>query len=199
MQLQKRKVFTGIGIPEEVKTKLWGVSLSLQKFGYPVSWVSKERMHITLLYLGYLNGVQIDEVFRILQEKIPNKLGFEVAINKIEGFPEISAPRVIVTDLGRGFVELKDIYMDLFDRFYRDGFQIDKEVFRAHITLGRVKSDDFFLKKKIGEAIRQIKLPNFRSFFVNNVSLFESILIDHEFVYKELLSVPLKKYENTRN
>ena len=58
--------------------------------------------------------------------------------------------------------------------------------------MGRVKSDDYYLKRKVSEMIMKTKMPVFKKFKMSKITLFESILINKEFVYQVLLSVPLE-------
>ena len=93
MVMEKKKVFIGIEIPEEVKKQLWGVSQSFQKFGYPIAWVGKVKYHLTLVYLGYITEKKLNTVIKILQKEVPKYSSFKVTLGGIEGFPNVKNPR----------------------------------------------------------------------------------------------------------
>lgn len=191
----KKKIFIGIEIPEEVKKQLWGVSESLQKFGYPVGWVAKEKFHLTLIYLGYLREEKLDKVVKIMQEEIPKSRSLNIKLCNIEGFPNAKNPRVITMSLesrnAQGTSDLEKIYKDLKNILLKNDFKIEERDFSGHVTLGRVKSDDFYLKRKISEMMKEVKMPEFKKIKVSKITLFESIFTGKEFVYKILLSIPL--------
>ena len=107
---EKKKVFVGIEIPTEAKKQLWGVSESLQKFGYPIGWVSQEKLHITLIYLGYLTEERLDKVVTLLQETGPAFSPFTGKIGEIGAFPSIKHPRVIFVSLDEGSKQTHNIY-----------------------------------------------------------------------------------------
>lgn len=188
----KKKVFIGIEIPTEVKRQLWGVSESLQKFGYPIDWVSQEKLHITLVYLGYLTEEHLGKVITILQETGPAFFTFTGKIGEIEAFPSIKHPRVIFVSLDAGSKETQNIYDNIASLLAKTGFKLEEQKFTPHVTLGRVKDNDFYLHKKIEEMLSRAKFPVFKSFQISTISLFESIKVGKEFIYKILLSVPLK-------
>jgi 2'-5' RNA ligase len=165
----------------------------MQRFGYPIGWISQEKFHITLIFLGYLAEEKLDKVVTVLQETMFSFSSFIVTLGKISAFPSIKNPRVIFVSLIDGLGQTKNIYDDLSRSLSGTGFTLEKQEFTPHVTLGRVKDDDFYLKRKVGEMISRFKLPNFKMFRVSTISLFESIQVSREFVYKVLLSVPLGK------
>lgn len=183
MQAAKKKVFIGIEIPKEVQKQLWGVSESLQKYGYPIGWVSQDKFHITLVYLGYLTEEQLDKVIAILQGASPSFSSFVARLDKINAFPSIKHPRVIFVSLNEGLKETQNIYDNLTAPLTKAGVKLEKQKFTPHVTLGRVKDDDFYLHKKIEEMLSRTKLPFFKSFQVLTISLFESIKVGKEFIY----------------
>lgn len=192
MQPVKKKVFVGIEILTEVKRQLWGVSESLQKFGYPIDWVGQEKLHITLIYLGYLTEERLDKVITILQETGSAFSPFTGKVREIGAFPSIKHPRVIFVSLNEGSGQVHNIYDHLAFSLSKAGFKLEEQEFTPHVTLGRVKDNDFYLHKKIEEMLLRVKFPVFKSFQVSTISLFESIRVGKEFIYKILLSVLLK-------
>jgi RNA 2',3'-cyclic 3'-phosphodiesterase len=188
----KRKIFIAVEVPEFVAKQLWGVSLSFQKFGYPVSWTEKGKFHITLLYLGYITEEKLDFLVKTLQTEIVKLRSFLVKLEEVGAFPSVNNPRVIVVKAKKGFKELNDIN-NLLNKLLIKYFKIEKRKFESHVTLGRLKIDDFYLNRKVLEMIKNSKLPNFKDFNVTKITLFESILFKNNFVYQVLLSVQLKK------
>lgn len=174
----KKKVFIGIEIPTEIKRQLWGVSESLQKFGYPIDWVSQEKLHVTLVYLGYLTEERLDKVVTILQETGPEFSPFTGKMGELGAFPSIKHPRVIFVSLNDGLKETQNIYDNLAFTLGMTGFKLEEQEFTPHVTLGRVKDNDFYLHKKIEEMLSRAKLPPFKSFKVSAISLFESIKLE---------------------
>lgn len=189
---EKKKVFIGIEIPKEVQRQLWGVSESLQKFGYPADWISQEKLHVTLVYLGYLTEERLDKVVTILEKTGLKFSSFTGKISEIGAFPSIKHPRVIFVSLNEGSNQTHNIYNHLAFSLSKDEFKLEEQKFTPHVTLGRVKDNDFYLYKKIEEVLSRMRLPVFKSFQVSTISLFESIKIGKEFIYKVLLSVSLK-------
>lgn len=191
--MNKKKLFIGIEIPPYLTKKIFGLSSSLQKFGYPIEWIKPEKFHLTLIYLGYLKNENVEKLIKIIYDVASEFKRFHVELGTVDGFPSIKNPRIIMLNLSKGTIELANIYNQLKKNITNCGFKVDEKEFRGHVTLGRVKSDDFYIKKKISELMKIQKKQSFKTFCVSKISLFESVLIDKEFNYNLIMSAPLEE------
>ena len=118
-----------------IQNKLRGSDLGSQ-----IRWVKPEGIHLTLKFLGDINLSQLEEVGSVM-ERVAGKQGrFKIACGGIGLFPEAGNPRVIWVGLTRGVSDLARLSHDLDLGLSQLGFEPEQRGFKAHLTLGRVKS-----------------------------------------------------------
>ncbi len=88
------RIFIAVNFPEEIKKQLSDYQKKL--ITLPVRWTKKESLHITLVFLGYLNDDELLEVIRITKEVALQHPSFSINLNKIlYGPPKKFPPRMI--------------------------------------------------------------------------------------------------------
>ena len=132
---------TFIGLPVKVGERVLEARRELMESlsGERISWVDPERYHITLRFLGDTKITAIDEIGKALYEKvnIPEKL--HVPFAQTGSFGPRKRPRVIWIGFGNTamFASLK---FDVDSALKECGIAPVDQPFRAHLTLGRVRS-----------------------------------------------------------
>lgn len=91
-------------------------------------------------------------------------------MNKINAFPDLKYPRVLILELVNKDRKIYELYQDLNIRLKEIGLISDK-TFRPHITLGRVKRD-----KKINLSRLNTEIISSDTFTINKFFLMESSL-----------------------
>ena len=153
----KKRVFLAINLPEDVKKEIFNLSQKLIRRlpEKSIKFVEKENLHVTLHFIGDQTEAKIEEIIKVGEEVARNFSGFEVAINKLNAFPNINFPRIIVLGSERESEVLQDLRNGLGERLERIGIEIDKRPWEGHVTLARIKFGkvDFnkFTKNQIGE------------------------------------------------
>ncbi|HWI54690.1 MAG TPA: RNA 2',3'-cyclic phosphodiesterase, partial [Desulfobacteria bacterium] len=95
--------------------------------------------HLTLKFLG---DVPIDKTLQIesvLLDICPNHKDFQIMLQGIGAFPNISDPRVIWAGIRDENKLLVKIWSELESGLDKLGFSREKRGFSPHLTLGRVK------------------------------------------------------------
>jgi len=132
MGYMKRKIFISINIPDKVKKRL---TKAVEKWAdLPVKWTKEANLHITLLFLGYVDEQSLPEICQKVRDAVENEDIFDIEFDRIELFPSPDDPKMVAltgpanTDLLRINEEIeKELNM----------FTQAKKSFRPHITLGR--------------------------------------------------------------
>ena len=106
-------------------------------------------VHLTLRFLGDVKAEKIKELsgrMRSLEGHRP----FSVSMRGLGAFPNIRDPRVIWigADMGEGFY---DILSDLDGILEKSSISYDKKPFKAHVTIGRVKTPSRGLTDLLGK------------------------------------------------
>ena len=142
--MQKR-LFIAINLPPKLKTEL-GYLMDELSAVRELKLVGKDRLHITLVFLGYVDDNRLltlkQIVDRLAARTVPLKLttGHPVIFNDPTGPRGIWAPVQLTPELTR-------LTNDLRAQLATAGFAIDAKPFAAHITLARANhravSDEF--------------------------------------------------------
>jgi 2'-5' RNA ligase len=128
----KRKIFISINIPEKVKKRL---VLAIEKWhDLPVKWVKEANLHITLLFLGYVDEETLPEICQKVREATESEDIFDIEFNQIELFPSPEEPKMIALT-GPASEELLKLHEKLEKEL--NIFTVSKKSFCPHITLGR--------------------------------------------------------------
>lgn len=171
------RAFICVEIPDEIKERMIPVVKQLVK-SRPVS---KDNIHVTLLFLGEISEDKLERVKAIMQKLEYNK--FECSIKGIGTF-SINQPGVIFAKVEEGNNALTDIYRLLFDDIERLDIQTDYRGYHPHITIARISNpEDRKLAKVLIEKNSDIE---FGRFMCDSIKLKGSILTDKGPIYTDL-------------
>ncbi len=88
------RIFIAVNLPENTKKKL--AEYEEKWPNLPVRWTKKENLHITLVFLGYLNDEELLEVINATKEISSKNKPFSIILNKIiYGPPKKMPPRMV--------------------------------------------------------------------------------------------------------
>ena len=132
---------TFIGLPVSVGSKfLWARNQLMEAFADErISWVNPENYHVTLRFLGDTDVTAIHQIKEALQSEVKLPLESRLQLKGPGSFGPRKKPRVIWL----GF-EQDEPFLSLragADRaLEKCGWPLSDQPFRAHLTLGRVRS-----------------------------------------------------------
>lgn len=166
---------TFIGLPLQVESDFLQASSALmtELKGERISWVKPENFHVTLRFIGDTSLSDIEIIGSALHQgvKIPGRTRLQ--LNGLAGFGPRKSPRVIWT----GFEQSNffDLLKDDVDRALEDcGIPAPEQPFRAHLTLGRIRSLQRLARFY---SILEDRTPEFRSTITfEKMVFFRSIL-----------------------
>ncbi len=136
----KRRLFIAINLPEETKSKLVKFQEKWRDLeAKSINWVIKPNLHITLLFLGYMNDDEMYEVCKIMKQVAKRHQPFFINLERIIAGPSNAAPRMFWVE-GAKSQELAELQKDLEESIAgRVYFRKENRVYRPHITLARFK------------------------------------------------------------
>jgi 2'-5' RNA ligase len=154
-----KRIFIAIKVePDEILMKMISTFKSGLS-GENIKWTSPDNIHITLVFLGDTEEKQIRIISDILKEGCEGFGKFELMIRGTGVFKSINDPRVI-------------------------GVLQEERRFKPHLTLGRIKhAKQITDLKKLFEIYGDVEI---QKVFVNEVILFESILLQTGPLYKPI-------------
>jgi 2'-5' RNA ligase len=124
------RLFTGLEVPAEI-----GHTLSSLRGGLPCArWIDPENYHVTLRFIGDIDGVSANEIASMLVRV--NRKPFEVKVQGLTSFGG-KKPRAVVAAVepSRALIELQAEQERLMQRL---GLVPEGRKFTPHVTLARL-------------------------------------------------------------
>lgn len=139
---QPLRTFIALPLPDEVKARLGTVAgrLREQLPRKSVRWVTPERMHLTLAFLGDTAPQRVAEVSAGIDEVTGAHRPVALTLTHFGCFPNPRRPRVLwvgVEDHDHATARLQQRLSAMLAPL---GWPPDDRPFRAHLTLGRVRN-----------------------------------------------------------
>ena len=166
------RIFIAIEIPEEIKKEIIEIQKQLPQFKGKLT--EYENLHLTLKFLGEIEGDKIEELKKRLME-IKFK-SFETTLDKI-GFFDKGKRGIIWIHL----TNCDDLQKEIDKKL--EGFFEQEKRFMSHLTIARIK--DLKNRNKFTEELKKIKVPAMK-FSIKEFVLKESILNEKGPIYKDL-------------
>ncbi len=125
------RLFTALELPADIV-----FSLSLLRGGLPgARWIDKENYHITLRFIGDVDGRTADAVAESLEQI--SRTSFSLQVNGLGAFgsrkPHSVWAGITMTP------ELNDLQAELERRIRRVGLEPERRKFAPHVTLARLR------------------------------------------------------------
>jgi len=139
------RIFIAINLPDDIKKRL--VFHQSKWPELPIRWTKKENLHITLVFIGYVNDQELIEICKIVEKVAVRNSSLSLNLNKIcYGPPKKIPPRMVWAE-GEKSEELGKLQNDLENSLSGSEVKIMKESearpYAPHITLGRIKQWEF--------------------------------------------------------
>ena len=134
----KRRIFIAINLPEKIKKRLKEYR---EKFNYlPVRWTKVPSLHLTLVFIGYVDNEQMLEACKITRKIAEDTEPFFINFKKIVLGPPGKEPRMVWLE-GEKSEELTRLRDALQEALFSadTGFNHkESRSFSPHITLARI-------------------------------------------------------------
>ena len=149
-----------------------------------VRWVSEERLHLTLKFLGNVDPDRIPELIAAASARLQGVASFEMKLGGLGVFPNARRARVVWLGVCAGGAELARLARKLDRAAGRIGVERERRPFRTHLTLGR-------LRQPGPVPINEVPCPEGRPFLIEEIILYESRLSSTGAQYVPLARLPL--------
>lgn len=138
-ELDSIRAFVAVEIPDSVKDEIARLISHFTHKGYPVRWVNRNNLHLTLVFLGENPPEFIVRAQESLARAAAATAEFEMSVKGLGVFPNERSPRVIWLGIEQGRAELTALAQRALKELVTIGFIPEKRPFSAHLTIGRVK------------------------------------------------------------
>ncbi len=146
-----------------------------------IKWVEPHNIHLTLKFFGETPENKIDDICGILDEVAVRLDPFKLHLKDIGIFGSSYNPRVIWFGMQNSF-DIERLANDVLDGVEEIGWERDRQNFRPHVTVGRIK----FINNKrfFQQTIDKFKNVDLQTIPVKNFYLIESKLRPQGPVYE---------------
>ncbi|MFC1624541.1 RNA 2',3'-cyclic phosphodiesterase [Candidatus Omnitrophota bacterium] len=184
------RTFIAVEIDPSNKQKISEVIAQLKRADSDIKWINESQMHLTLKFLGNIEKSSVQKISDIIKPIADSFNAFMIQFSQIGAFPNMRHPRVIWLGIDKGSESLKLLNKEIETGLEKNGFQKEGREYKAHLTLGRVKS-----LKNIQEAMRLLSEISFEpqsEIKITRLVLFQSTLTPKGAIYTPLAEFPLQ-------
>ena len=168
-----KRLFIAYKIPSELRNQMLLIQYDLKANGTysGIKWVKPENMHITIAFLGQVNGSIIPQIKSAISDSEFSPI--TLITGKPDFFWKNNIPAILYMSLSN-MNDLEKYANILRSKLSDKNIQFDRKKFTAHITLARIKDEHSanLLHKNINKNLDTYKAKDYT---INNIILLESV------------------------
>jgi len=161
-----KRLFVAIDPPVEVRDQLTRLCCGLPN----ARWTTPEQLHLTLSFIGEVDGSAFLDIREALAEISAPKITLQ--LQGVGFFPPRGNPRVVWAGIEKN-ESLQTLQRKITTRLFQLGLEPENRKFSPHITLARLKQTP---AAKVGKYLENNGLFQSFPFVVNYFTLYSSIL-----------------------
>ncbi len=161
-----RRLFVAVDIPQDVKEELSRFCCGLPG----ARWVPDDQFHLTLHFIGEVDGTLYAEVREQLEDVRGELL--EMRLGGVGLFPPRKIPKVLWVGLQKS-EQLQLLRNRIGSSLRRAGVKVEKRKFAPHITLARLRNTP---REKLILFVAAHNLYRSRIMSIDNFKLYSSVL-----------------------
>lgn len=161
-----------------------------------INWVTNDLCHLTLRFIGKTPSAQVSTIAENLQNIAAHTPCLDLEINKLGVFGSHYAPKVLWLGIEKT-PQLQQLYTEVDETLKLLNFNLPKENFVPHITLGRIKKIDD--KKRFWQMFEELQPDYHQHFHFTHLSLVRSQLEKSGPIYTTLYDFPLMAEQSSQN
>lgn len=185
------RTFVGVPISPALVHQISGVRTGIRDRA--VHWAPEPKLHLTLKFLGEVEGSQIVSIRTALRNALLEIKGFHVTARGLGVFPGNRRPRVLWVRLT--VPELALVTRQLRSAVEPYGIEGTTKGFHPHAAIGRWRSA-VHRGRWLQSEMETWKDRKFEDFLIDEVTLFQSTLRSMGAIYSVLEVFPLKRTGN---
>lgn len=184
----KIRLFVALIFKEELLNEIIDFRKSIYPNDNTAKWEGKDKLHLTLKFLGDVAEEDIPEISRILVSIVKNHNEIEINFSKYGIIKKRSIPKILCMGI-KQTKYIANLFNDINDGLSNIGFEKERRKFRPHITLIRLKGKENISKLDI----LLNTTTSITASLVNEVALIKSDLLPTGSIYTKIKSFKLNK------
>jgi 2'-5' RNA ligase len=135
------RTFVAVEVSEGVRAQAVELISRLRRASdAKISWVAPANMHMTLKFLGDQSDEDVAAICQAVQEGAASVEPFEFYCRGAGAFPDIQRPRTLWLGVSEGLEGFRTLHAAIDAALAKRRFPKDRQQFRPHLTIGRVRS-----------------------------------------------------------
>lgn len=185
------RLFIAIDLTENIKQNIKEIQDELKKTPANLNIVKPEKTHITLKFLGDIEGKRVPEIEKILDKTTKNREKIPIQIEGMGAFPGLDYIQVIWIGTNKGTEKIKGIHKQIEKNVVEKNLaQKEKHDFTPHITIARMNGAKG--KKQVQNIIENNKTKNIGQIEASKIKLKKSTLTSQGPKYDTIYTANLK-------
>jgi 2'-5' RNA ligase len=189
-----KRTFFAIPVPVSEQMRKHLGEIIREMAGEPVKWIPDHQLHFTLKFLGDTPDENIGPIVKSASAILKGLPGMIIRLHSIGVFKNLHSPRIIWIGAASG-EDMFRIWSALNVLLHSHGYPAEREVFKPHLTLGRIR--DNIRREKLKGLLEKYRYTSFGAFSVTEIVFYESILTLRGPQYIPLAVIPLARDLNT--
>ena len=187
--------FIAILLPEELRLGLSKLQVRLKTGNNPwIKWADPNGIHLTLKFLGDVPLDRISEISQLMTEAARGIPPFHLETKGLGAFPDLKRVQVVWLGLGGKLDKLDQLHKQIESALSRLGFTPEARVFKAHLTLARLRREASPDERQdLGQLILNTRPEKSHIIKVETISLMRSQLTREGARYSQLSYAGLGK------
>ncbi len=181
------RAFIALELPDEALFEITTIRDNIFREMNDLKWERKDKLHITLKFLGDSEKNILDKLTLDLEKLIDQQNKFQLTFDKFGIFKSNNIPRILWIG-ARSDPRLSEFVKSIDEICEKYSYQKETRAFKTHITLLRIK--DYSYNEKIIECAKQ-KFNEITT-IADKITLFQSQLLKHGSVYLPIKSFIIK-------
>lgn len=171
----KHRLFIAVDLPETTKQEIVVLQHKLESLKLPIDWEPKEKLHLTLNFLGRLEDEEFSPVQSALSKAAQSFRNFELQPAFLETLYQRHDQSLIYLGIGGGVDELNQVYKQ-FASILNSLKNPQAQRYLPHITIGRMQKVDPTSVKAYLDKIEGCEFSPLSSFVVDHFTYYESFV-----------------------
>jgi RNA 2',3'-cyclic 3'-phosphodiesterase len=141
--MARSRLFLAVSLATKVVGKAAALQLALGKTQANVNWVSRESLHLTLVFLGEVDDREQHAICKAAAKAVEDESPVMLRVSGVGAFPSLRRPKVIWAGITEGAEELIRIQKKMADALVAIGcYRHEDRPYVPHLTLGRAKDEE---------------------------------------------------------
>jgi 2'-5' RNA ligase len=134
------RLFIALNLPATERHAIHVATTMMREAARGVSWVTEDRLHLTLKFLGEQPERMVSSLQANLTACLSTYRPVQLGLGGLGAFPNLRAPRLVWMGVTPD-TRLELLHHDVETACAALGLELEGRAFRPHITLGRVRRE----------------------------------------------------------